>query len=150
MKKKRGKRKSEDVFYVGIREPGEIRRNLLESARESIHFLQRYEKLKALQEQKYQTILHLDAEVKELKSLVSKLRKSFPTAKSQVKLPKYKPICEVCNKQFSDAAGLAKHMKMHQSKVERVKPVELKKHVLSDLERLENELTDIEGKLNEM
>lgn len=154
MTKREKSRKAEDVFYVGIREPAQIRRSLLETARESIHFLQRFEKLKAIREEKFQTILHLDAQVKELKLLVSKLRKSFPAARSHIRLPKYKPVCEVCSKQFSSEIGLSKHMKMHQPKEEKridlreeIKP---KTRVLSDLEKLENELTDIEGKLSEM
>lgn len=155
-KTKKSRKKSQDVLYVGVREPAEIRRNLLESAREFIHFLQRYEKLKGIREEKFQTILQLDTEVKELKLLVNKLRKSFPAARPHVKLPKYKPVCEVCTKQFSSEADLSKHMKMHQPKEEKsvgepvVKEIEQKKRVLSDLEKLENELTDIEGKLGEM
>ena len=119
MTKREKSRKTEDVFYVGIREPTEIRRNLLESARESIRFLQRFEKLKAIREEKFQTILHLDSQMKGLKLLVSKLRKSFPAAKSHVRLPKYKPVCDVCSKQFSSEIGLSKHMKMHQPKEEK-------------------------------
>ena len=156
-KKGEKSRKSENVFYIGIREPAEMRRNLLESARESIRFLQRYEKLKAIREEKFQTILQLDAEVKELRSLAGKLRKAFPAAKSHVRLPKYKPVCDVCSKQFSSETGLSKHMKMHQPKEEKresiaesVEETKPKKRVISDLEKLENELTDIEGKLSEM
>lgn len=151
--KKTKQKKSEDVLYVGVREPTEIRRNLLESARETIHFLQRYEKLKAIRERKFQAILQLDNEMKELKSLVGKLKKSFPTAKPYMRLPKHKLACNVCNKEFDSTAGLSKHMKVHQPKDEKVVEHEIKapkKRVHSDIERLENELTEIEGKLGEM
>ena len=84
MKQKKKRKRSEEVFYVGVRDPTEVRRNLLESAREAVRFLQRYEKLKEIREQKFQAMLQLDAEVKDLRSLVGKLKKSFLKSKGSI------------------------------------------------------------------
>jgi uncharacterized Zn-finger protein len=153
-KKSVPRKKSQSVFYVGLRDSGEVRRNLLEGAREAIRFLQRFENLKSIREEKLQTILQLDAEVKELRTLVNHLRKSFPTAKPHLNMPNHKPKCSTCGSLFSSRSSLTKHMKVHRQPKPVPKPPELPKPArnrpMSDLEKLEGELTDIEGKLGEL
>jgi hypothetical protein len=159
-------KKSHDVFYVGVRDPVDVRRSILEGAREAIHFLKRYEKLKAIRSEKTQTILTLDTEVKELRNLVTKLRKSFPAAKLRMNFPLRKPKCVVCSKTYKTQKQLSAHMRHHEPKKKEKKKEVIKNPVilerrkadgtpivkdsrdLSDLEKLEHELADIEGKLD--
>ena len=159
---KKQKSESHDVFYVGVRDPVEVRRSLLESAREAIHFLKRYEKLKSIRQDKTQVILKLDTEVKELRNLVAKLRKIFPAAKP-MNFPIRKVQCVICNTYFKTQTDLTQHMKHHQPKKKAEQrdapvknPIILEKEErksnapLSELEKLEGELADIEGKLDNL
>ena len=147
-----------DVFYVGIRDPIDVRRSLLESARETIHFMKRYEKLKSIRTEKIQMLLKLDTEVKELRALLSKLKKMFPATKMHTTIPIRKPQCVVCDDSFKTQALLAQHMKRHEPKKKQerqaeqfddapqpiVKPARNK---FADADELEDELASIEKKL---
>jgi chromosome segregation ATPase len=136
-KKKRVKKvqkTNDDFFYVGVRDPVEVRRSVLESYREAVHFLQRFEKLKAIREEKSQVVQRLRLDMKELKSLTNKLRRSLPKTKLRIKLHKEHVEEEKVEEE-------KKHKKKHVAKKTVKKPV-------SDLERLESELNEIEGKLD--
>lgn len=147
----------DEVFYVGLHNPAEIRRNLLEASRDVVQFLQRNEKIKEIRKEKVLAIQQLRTELHQLRLLVNKLKKMLP--KTNLKLPKEPtpPIpCTICNKPFKGQPALDQHMKKHQPKKEpqpkEEKPVEPPKpkpkpHHLTELERLESELNDIEQKL---
>jgi len=163
-KKQQKSERSHDVFYVGVRDPVEVRRSLLESAREAIHFLKRYEKVKSIRAEKTQVILKLDTQVKDLRNMVAKLRKVFPATKLRTQFPARKSQCVVCSNFFKNQTELSQHMKHHQpKKSERHEPVRnpiimekqeapppKKSAPLSDLEKLEGELADIEDKLDKL
>ena len=165
MAKKPKSKSSQDVFYIGVRDPVEVRRSLLESAREAIHFLKRYEKIKTIRAEKTQVILKLDTEVKELRNLIGKLRKVFPANKVRTLFPARKLQCVVCSGFFKTQTDLSQHMKRHQPKKKAEhghhdspvrNPILLEKEEpkrnlpLSELEKLEDELADIEGKLDKL
>ena len=166
MAKKNKSEQSHDVFYVGVRDPVEVRRSLLESAREAIHFLKRYEKVKSIRTEKTQIILKLDTEVKELRNLIAKLRKVFPATNARMSFPVRKMQCVVCGDFFKGQTDLAHHMRRHQPKkkdqqestiknpiiLEKREPREESKRSVpqSELEKLEGELTDIEEKLDNL
>src|SRR3989338_4352152 len=78
--------KTEEVFYVGVQDPTEVRRNVLESYRDAVHFLQQHEKLKALRAQKAHALEEERADVRELKTLVLRLKRGMPKTKLRVKL----------------------------------------------------------------
>jgi|SRR3989344_1117113 len=143
------------VFYMGVRDPIDVRRNLLENAREAIHFLKRYEKLKSLRTEKMQAILKLDTEVKELRALMTKLRKVFPTTKMHMNFPMRKPQCVVCGDSFKNQGLLTQHMKRHEPK-KKMEPIAEKPVVLEkrsqkgDVDELEDELAEIEDKLDKL
>lgn len=168
-KKTLEKPEAEDVFYVGVRDPIEIRRNLLESSREAVQFLQRYEKLRSIRQEKLQAMQQLRIDVRELRALVNNLRKALPKTKLRIRLheehqPEFK--CDACSNTFKTEAAFGKHMKKHEKKkkevkkeakpmpeapeVEAPKKEERKPRTQSELERLESELTEIEGKLGEL
>lgn len=168
--KARGQKKdSSSLFYVGIRDPTETHRTILECARDSIRLLQQYEKIKAIREEKLQTTLKLDTEMKQLRGLMNKLKSFFPLSKFNVSIPTHVHPhmlkCAVCDQTFGNQVKLAKHLHTHQKKVHAHKkvakkpqseqptqfsetpPPKKKQRPLSDLEQLEKELSDIEGKL---
>ena len=70
----------EDIFFMRVDEPAEVRKQLLESARMSIQTLQRYERFKAMRQQKNESITKLRAAIKDLNQLFVKLRAAMPEA----------------------------------------------------------------------
>jgi uncharacterized C2H2 Zn-finger protein len=160
-KKRTVKRQKESgsLFYVGIRDPTEVHRMILECARDSIHLLQQHEKVKAIREEKIQTVVKLDMEVKQLRTLVNKLKVHFPVTKFHVNIPNHHhaPVlkCTVCQRVFGSQKQLSQHLVTHKAKkVRKEEPAETqpkkKVKVGSDLEQLEKELSDIEGTLGGM
>ncbi len=109
-------------FHVGIRNPPEIRRELLEGTRSIIQLLQRYEKFKKIRDEKREDIVKLRGLMKDIVDLNTRLKAIFPEV----------PITEVHQKK-----------KQEQVKVEEMpKP---KQNV--ELNKLEQELDHIESKL---
>ncbi|MFC1801094.1 hypothetical protein ACFLZB_01410 [Nanoarchaeota archaeon] len=142
------KQTKEDVFYVGVRDPVEIRRNVLECSKEMVQFLQRYESLKAARDEKTQSIHRLREDVKEIKSLMSKLKKALPKTKLRIKLHEEpKPVSK---KQKTKKKRQAKKREAHKEiQKELIKTVAPPK-TMTEIEKLESELADIEGKLGHL
>jgi len=85
MKKKPAKRvpapvhhSPEPEFTVQIGDPKGLRKDILEGLREVIIFMQGYERFKAIQEDKVKAFGELRTDVRELTSLVDKLRRLVP------------------------------------------------------------------------
>lgn len=68
----------EDFFYVGIKEPVELRRSLLESSKLVIQNLQKYEKIRGIREEKLKQTEELKNLLAEIKRLNNKLKAAFP------------------------------------------------------------------------
>ncbi len=158
---KQKRHETEEVFYVGVREPSEVRRSLLEASRETVQFLQRYEKIREIRAQKHQAVQQLRIELRQLRTLLNTTKRVLPKTNIRAQLPKEpKPelVCTVCNNPFKTPHLLARHTKSHQKKEPKPKeeilepPKEEPKpaHRPSELERLENELNDIEKKLEDL
>ena len=75
----------EEILYVGIKEPAGIRRNLLEASKLVIQTLQKQESTKALREKKLKKTGELRKILREIKSLNSKLKESFPKIEPEEK-----------------------------------------------------------------
>ncbi|MBD3203322.1 hypothetical protein GF327_03450 [Candidatus Woesearchaeota archaeon] len=73
-------------FFVGVDNPMDIRRNLLESSRELIQTLQSYEKIKKIRELKIKRIKQLRTVGKELDMLFSKLKDTLPKTHLRAKV----------------------------------------------------------------
>lgn len=132
MPKEEGK---EEPFYVGVRDTDEVRRTLLESTRDVVQHLQRAEKFKAVRKEKLEEIEKLKKLIKEIAKDVNKLKIVLPKTKlrathKKVHVPK-KPTFEEVKKE--------------------VKPQpEKKQRPATELEKLEAELSEIEGRLGQM
>ena len=68
-------------FMVQVNEPKALRKDLLESLRETIIFMQGYEAFKKIQEEKVETFTLLKEDIKTLNNLVNKLKKHLPKGK---------------------------------------------------------------------
>lgn len=121
-----------ELFFVGVRNPIELRRTMLESSKEIIEDLQKYERLKALRAEKAKQIEKLRTIVKEINRLVAKLKAELPTTSLRIE-----------------------EMPQKLKKPEMVKPKKTAKEIkaepkkeLTELEKLESELDAIEQRLS--
>ena len=120
--------KKEESYFVRVSDPIEVRRSILESSKNMIHFLQKYERFKTIRQKKIENINKLNQTIKEIHILVSKLRAELP------KLPKRR-----------------RPVKKEKEEVEPVKPTEKKPvKIKSELDRLEEELSKVEEKLTHL
>jgi septal ring factor EnvC (AmiA/AmiB activator) len=118
--------KENNIFYVGIREPIESRRFLLECSKEVIKSLQKYERFRNIRAEKIKHIM-------ELKNLMLDINKQNQELKD--KLPKTRLTGSFEKKKSS-------------KKIEKSK-ITLKKRN-TELDKLENELNAIEEKLSSL
>ena len=114
-------------FYVGVKEPISLRRELLESSKEIIQGLRGYEELKLVREERHKKILEFKEKINEVLSLVSWLKEQLP--KQELK------------------EQLSIKGRKRETQKEMIKRSEIK---TDDLLRLENELSDIESRLGRM
>ncbi len=152
------KKEKQDIFYVGVTDPIEIRRSILESSKEMVQYLQRYEKFKKVRQEKAEGIAKLRETVRELHSLVRKLKASMPKTELRAKLHKHeeelKALENLKEKQIrkaekEEASKLVKKAKKAKKEKEAA-PAEQPRPALSELEKLEAELGEIEGRLTKL
>jgi len=85
------KKEIEPAYMVQLSDPKLVRKDLLESLREVIIFMQGYEKFRRIQEEKIALFTQLRVEVKQLSILVNdKLRKYLPKGKLRAVSPQKK------------------------------------------------------------
>ena len=82
VKRKTVSREKEPEYMVQVNDPKNARKNILESLREVIIFMQSYEKFRHVQEEKVRLFSELKVELKVLNSLLTgKLKFYFPQGK---------------------------------------------------------------------
>ena len=122
------KKEKEELFFVGISEAMPLIREILLSTKNSIYFLKKNEELKELRINKIEKIMQFKEGIKEINALMNKLREKLPKANVRVK---EKPV-----------------IREYTQKKREVKK-EMPKRI-SELEKLEMELGDIEKKLGRL
>ncbi len=125
------KKENKDIFFVELQEPDEVRRNILESLKDIVETLQKFEKFKELRKKKIDGMNKLGGIIREANRLVANLKNSLP--KTELK------AAEVISKSLEEKKIDAKKMV---GKVE--------KGSLTELQRLEAALKDIEEKLQSL
>ena len=100
----------DELFFVGIRDPIEMRKELLTSSKNLIDSLKRYEAYKSVKEEKQQHILGLKRVFDELLVLNRKLRGKLP--RTPLKAP------TVTREEKRPTARTAKPMKAAQNKID--------------------------------
>lgn len=130
----------EPDYMVQITDPKMIRKDLLESLREIIIFMQGYEKFRKIQEEKVALFSALKTDVKELHSLVeNRLKKYLPQGKLRgfvhpMDMPEEREEAKV------EVVTVEEPAKKAMVKEERKAPP-------SELDELESQLKDIESQL---
>ena len=127
---------SNEMFFVQLKEPTEVRRNILETLKDIVELLQRFEKYKHLRHQKLEKIQQLRVLVKSTNKLVGDLRVRLPQTNLKPQVTK----------------GPSKERKENSAKKKKGKQAEEKipKKGMTELERLQSELSSIEGKLKNL
>ena len=108
-------------FYVGVKEPVSLRRNLLESSKGIVQSLKDYEKLKLIREERHKKILEFKDKIDEILVLLSDLKEH---------LPRHKP---------KEGAYVKRKTKKGKTKKAEIK--------IDEIERLEEDLVEIESRL---
>lgn len=129
--------KEKDLFFAEVKDPVDVKRNLLEAQKDIIEGLQRYENIKFLREKKLENINKLRSTIKELLKLISNLKAALPQAK------------------IREAVKIKKKTKVAKKKAAKKKAKEIAeekeaKKPMTELEKLESELSAIEGKLGSL
>ena len=127
-------KEKEDLFFVEVKDPVSVRRDVLEAQKIVIESLQRYENIKLLRTKKLENINKLRSILKESSKLFSNLKAALPqtSIKAVVEVKKKPEVVEEVKK----------------AKVKETKKV--KKRTISELEKLEAELSAIENKLSSL
>ena len=140
-------KKEGDIFFVGIKDPIEIRRSILESLKGTVEDLQRFERFKAVREEKLNAIRVLKAQVRELHKMVNKLRTEVPRSDLRIKMGAEHAAIEAEKTKMTKKEKKKATAKKVEVKEEKQPEVKLKPKELSELEKLEAELSSIESKL---
>jgi len=144
----------EEAFYVGIKDPIEIRRSILESSKDIVQYLQRAERFKAVRAEKEEHLFKLKEMSKEISSLMRKLRSSLPKTKLRISLYereqkiKQEEAAEKAKKTEKKAVAKSKEKPKTAAKIKE-KPVPEKEDT-TELEKLESELGEIESRLGRL
>ena len=140
-------KKEGDIFFVGIKDPIEIRRSILESLKGTVEDLQRFERFKAVREEKVNAVRVLKIQVRELHRMVNKLRTEVPRSDLRIKMGAEHVAIEAEKAKMTKKEKKKSAAKKVEVKEEKQPEVKLKPKELSELEKLEAELSSIESKL---
>ena len=125
------KEQKSELFFVEIREPGEVRRHILETLKEVLELLQKFESFKHLRHEKMVRIDKLRVLMRDTNKLMGVLKAKLPQASLKGMVPK-------------QHAPKAKKItaKKKEEKAEKVPKKER-----TELDKLQSELNAIESKL---
>jgi hypothetical protein len=128
-------------YFIGIDEPLQLRKNLLETAKLSVYCLRGQHRLRALGKQKVAVLEQLNANIDAIEKLMEQVRDAMPEH-SQETVPE-------SAKRFFEKEKAEKAKKAAAKKVEKSPelPVESEKN---EIELLERKLALIEKKLNKL
>lgn len=131
------KEQNNEHFFVELKVPSEVRRNILEALKQIIEVLQRFEKFKHIRQEKLQGIHKVRILLRDANKLLGNLRIKLPQTNLRATVMK-EP--QIKHKEINDK-------KKKKEKPAAVKVVKAPKKEMTELEKLESELSAIENKL---
>jgi hypothetical protein len=149
-KKTKMSEEESNVFYVGMRDPIEMRRSILESSKEMVQYLQRAEKFKSIRSEKAEQVAKLKDIMAELAKLVNKLKTALPKTHLRTRMHKHEEeiMKETLVREIREAK---EEMEVtERSNITREPQKRAMKQPVTELEKLEAELSAIESKLTRL
>ena len=145
--------KNPSAFFVGLHDTKDLKRALLESTRDTIMFMQKYENILKIRTQKNEAIDHLKKLVKEINKMVSNLKQKLPESEIHRKLGSEEIAIEkqILSDKLETEKRVAKP-KLSSQKQESPKEAveeekETNKKESSEMEKLESQLKELENRL---
>ncbi|MBS3105565.1 hypothetical protein J4234_04870 [Candidatus Woesearchaeota archaeon] len=134
----KAKEQSSELFFVQVKKPAEVRKDILETLREVVETLHRFEKFKQMRHKKLEKIHHLGVLIKQANKILGNLKLKLPQTNLR-----------------ATAARASPQSKAHRKKKKKMEASEEKqqkepKKELTEVDRLENELSAIESKLKSL
>ena len=130
------KEQSNELFFVQLKQPNDVKRNILESLKNILELLQKFEKFKHIRHEKIENIQKLRVQIKEANRLLGTLSAKMPQTNLRAA-----PITETREQK-------PKHHHKKKSPAKAAEKAAPKK--MTELEKLESELNAIEGKLKNL
>ena len=127
------KEQQPELFFVRVKDPVEVRRNILETLKEIVEVLQRFEKFKQLRHEKIEKINRLRVLLRQANKMLGEMRGKLPQTNLRASVSR-------------ESAQNAHHRK------KKIKPAEKapQKREMTEVEKLEAELNAIESKLKSL
>ena len=132
------KEQSNELFFVQVKKPNEVRKDMLETLRNIVETLQKFEKFKHIRHEKLEKIRHLGVLLKQANKILGNLRLKLPQTNLRAVVVRESP---------------SQPKKIHYKK--KIKAAEEKsekapKKELTEIDKLEAELSAIESKLKSL
>ena len=144
MVKVKEKTQDSELFFVEVKDPGEVRRNILETLREILNVLQRFEKFRGMKQEKLEKIQNLRILVRQANNILRHLKSKLPQTSLRAA-----PVREI-PKQIRQVYHKKKKKEKVAKEVKTEKQVKMPKKEMTEIEKLESELNAIEGKLKSL
>src|SRR3989344_1439070 len=85
------KEQGSELFFVEVKDPGEVRKNILETLREILSVLQRFEKFRSIRHEKLEKIQKLRILVRQANKMLSEMKTRLPQTNLRAVVLKEKP-----------------------------------------------------------
>jgi len=133
----KAKEENNGLFFVQVKEPNEVRRNILETLKEIVEVLHRFEKFRHLRHEKLQKIQHLGVLIKQANKMLGVLKTKLPQTNLRAA-----PVRQ--------ASAQAKKPHHKRKKAKAAEQEKMPKKEMTETEKLEAELNAIESKLKSL
>ena len=130
------KEQSSELFFVQVKKPNEVRKDILETLREIVETLHRFEKFRHIRHEKLEKIHHLGVLIKQANKILGNLRLKLPQTNLRATAVR-----------VSSEPKMAHHKKKRKSNAAEEKQEKMPKKEITEVDKLEAELSAIEGKL---
>ena len=133
------KNQSNELFFVEVKSPGDVKRNILETLKDILELMHKFESFKHIRHEKLEDINKLRALLKETHKMMGALRSKLPQTNLRVAIAT----------EAQAHPKKASHKKKKKGKVAEQQE-KIPKKEKTELEKLESELSAIESKLKSL
>ena len=132
----KSKEENNGLFFVQVKEPNEVRRNILETLKDIVEVMHRFEKFRHIRHEKLQKIQHLRILIRQANKMLGVLKTKLPQTNLRATAVRQAP-----------AQTKKGH---HKKKAKAAGQEKMPKREMTEVEKLEAELNAIESKLKSL